>query len=91
MNTSQYVLNGRGRNWRLGNLLDEMNSSASPSDVVIVVTFCRQLYNNCVEAGGAYDEVSREVRGMFAVSHHDIYAKSGLTTLSRALHGSQAS
>lgn len=41
-----------------------MSFGASPSDIIIVVTFCKALYRKCRDAGGEYDEISREVRGM---------------------------
>ncbi|CZT01032.1 uncharacterized protein RAG0_08861 [Rhynchosporium agropyri] len=47
-----------------------MNFGASPSDIVIVVTFCKALYRKCRDAGGEYDEVSGEVRGLHTVLRH---------------------
>jgi hypothetical protein len=47
-----------------GVLNHAMGFGASPSDIIIVVTFCRELYRKCRDAGGEYDEISREVRGM---------------------------
>jgi hypothetical protein len=46
-----------------------MSFGASPSDIIIVVTFCRALYRKCRDAGGEYDEISREVRGEFTCVH----------------------
>jgi hypothetical protein len=40
-----------------------MSFGASPSDTIIVVTFCKALYRKCRDAGGEYDEISRDVRG----------------------------
>ncbi len=45
-----------------------MSFGASPSDIIIVVTFCKALYRKCRDAGGEYDEISREVRGMYISS-----------------------
>lgn len=42
----------------------EMSFGASPSDVIIVVAFCRALHRKCRDAGGEYDEIRDEVRGM---------------------------
>ncbi|QSZ35449.1 hypothetical protein DSL72_008319 [Monilinia vaccinii-corymbosi] len=44
-----------------------MSFGASPSDLIIAVTFCRELYRKCRSAGGEYDEISREVRGLHTV------------------------
>jgi hypothetical protein len=41
----------------------EMSFGASPSDVVIVVAFCRALHRKCRDAGAEYDEIRDEVRG----------------------------
>src|SRR4051794_14539211 len=47
-----------------------MSFGASPSDIIIVVTFCKALYRKCRTAGGEYDEISREVRGLHTVLRH---------------------
>lgn len=47
-----------------------MSFGASPSDIIIVVTFCKALYRKCRDAGGEYDEISREVRGLHTVLRH---------------------
>jgi hypothetical protein len=47
-----------------------MSFGASPSDIIIVVTFCKELYRKCRTAGGEYDEISREVRGLHTVLRH---------------------
>lgn len=47
-----------------------MSFGASPSDIIIVVTFCKNLYRKCRDAGGEYDEISREVRGLHTVLRH---------------------
>ena len=47
-----------------------MSFGASPSDIIIVVTFCKALYRKCRSAGGEYDEISREVRGLHTVLRH---------------------
>lgn len=47
-----------------------MSFGASPSDIIIVVTFCKTLYRKCRSAGGEYDEISREVRGLHTVLRH---------------------
>jgi len=47
-----------------------MSFGASPSDIIIVVTFCKNLYRKCRSAGGEYDEISREVRGLHTVLKH---------------------
>ena len=47
-----------------------MSFGASPSDIIIVVTFCRALYRKCRDAGGEYEEISREVRGLHTVLRH---------------------
>ncbi|KAH8812077.1 hypothetical protein F5884DRAFT_784305 [Xylogone sp. PMI_703] len=45
-----------------------MNFGAS--DIIIVITFARTLYRSCRDAGGEYDEISREVRGLHTVLRH---------------------
>lgn len=35
-----------------------------------MVTFCKALYRKCRSAGGEYDEISREVRGLHTVLRH---------------------
>lgn len=47
-----------------------MSFGASPSDIIIVVTFARRLYRQCRNAGGEYLEISREVRGLHTVLKH---------------------
>lgn len=47
-----------------------MSFGTSPSDIIIVVTFCRELYRKCRSAGGEYDEISREVRGLHTALKH---------------------
>jgi hypothetical protein len=47
-----------------------MSFGASPSDIIIVVNFCKALYRKCRSAGGEYDEISREVRGLHTVLRH---------------------
>lgn len=47
-----------------------MSFGASPSDIIIVVTFARKLYRQCRNAGGEYLEISREVRGLHTVLKH---------------------
>jgi hypothetical protein len=47
-----------------------MSFGASPSDIIIVVTFARRLYRQCKNAGGEYLEISREVRGLHTVLRH---------------------
>jgi hypothetical protein len=47
-----------------------MSFGASPSDIIIVVTFARRLYKQCKNAGGEYLEISREVRGLHTVLRH---------------------
>jgi hypothetical protein len=47
-----------------------MSFGASPSDIIIVVTFARRLYRQCKNAGGEYLEISREVRGLHTVLKH---------------------
>ncbi|TVY33075.1 hypothetical protein LSUB1_G008435, partial [Lachnellula subtilissima] len=47
-----------------------MSFGASPSDIIIVVAFCKNLYRKCRDAGGEYDEISREVRGLHTVLRH---------------------
>jgi hypothetical protein len=47
-----------------------MSFGASPSDIIIVVTFCKALYRKCRDAGGEYDEIAREVRGLHTVLRH---------------------
>lgn len=47
-----------------------MSFGASPSDIIIVVTFARRLYKQCRNAGGEYLEISREVRGLHTVLRH---------------------
>lgn len=42
-----------------------MSFGASLSDVSIVAAFCKALYRKCEDAGGEYDEISSEVRGMY--------------------------
>ncbi|KAG9233759.1 hypothetical protein BJ875DRAFT_345853, partial [Amylocarpus encephaloides] len=54
-----------------------MSFGASPSDIILVVTFCKSLYRKCRDASGAssalqteYDEISREVKGLHTVLRH---------------------
>ncbi len=47
-----------------------MSFGASPSDIIIVVTFARRLYRQCKTAGDEYLEISREVRGLHTVLRH---------------------
>ncbi|KAG9240486.1 hypothetical protein BJ878DRAFT_403372, partial [Calycina marina] len=47
-----------------------MSFGASPSDIIIVVKFCKSLYRKCRTAGGEYDEISREVRNLHTVLRH---------------------
>ena len=47
-----------------------MSFGASPSDIIIVVKFCKSLYRKCKTAGGEYEEISREVRGLHTVLRH---------------------
>lgn len=47
-----------------------MSFGASPSDIIIVVTFARRLYRSCKNAGEEYYEVSREVRNLHTVLRH---------------------
>ncbi|KAH8767676.1 hypothetical protein BGZ57DRAFT_732038, partial [Hyaloscypha finlandica] len=47
-----------------------MSFGASPSDVIIVVAFCRALHRKCRDAGGEYDEIRDEVRGLHTVLRH---------------------
>lgn len=47
-----------------------MSFGASPSDIIVVVTFCKALYRKCRSAGGEYDEISREVRALHTVLRH---------------------
>lgn len=47
-----------------------MSFGASPSDIIIIVTFTRRLYKHCKNAGGEYLEISREVRGLHTVLKH---------------------
>ncbi|KAF8866981.1 hypothetical protein BDZ45DRAFT_719969 [Acephala macrosclerotiorum] len=47
-----------------------MSFGTSPSDVDTVVAFCRALYRKCRDAGGEYDEISQEVRGLHTVLKH---------------------
>ncbi|TVY35489.1 hypothetical protein LOCC1_G006371 [Lachnellula occidentalis] len=47
-----------------------MSFGASPSDIIAVVAFCKILYRKCKDAGGEYDEISREVKGLYTVLRH---------------------
>ncbi|EDN91421.1 hypothetical protein SS1G_00824 [Sclerotinia sclerotiorum 1980 UF-70] len=61
-----------------------MSFGESPSDIIIVVAFCRELYRKCRAAGGEYDETSREVRGLYTVFKHlKSEVKDGNSPLSR--------
>ncbi|RDW94785.1 hypothetical protein BP5796_00548 [Coleophoma crateriformis] len=67
-----------------------MSFGASPSDIIIVVTFCRALYRRCKEAGGEYLEISREVRGLHTVLRHlkyEVQAPESLLNRDRSLYG----
>ncbi|CAG8957121.1 hypothetical protein HYFRA_00009322 [Hymenoscyphus fraxineus] len=48
-----------------------MSSGVSPAaDIIIVATFCKNLYRKCRDASGEYDEISREVKNLFTVLRH---------------------
>lgn len=47
-----------------------MSFGASPSDIIIVVTYAKRLYRQCKNAGAEYLELSREVRGLHTVLRH---------------------
>ena len=69
-----------------------MSFGASPSDIIIVVTFCKALYRKCRDAGGEYDEISREVRGLHTVLRHlkyEVEAPESLLNRDRSIWGRQ--
>ena len=69
-----------------------MSFGASPSDIIIVVTFCRALYRKCRDAGGEYDEISREVRGLHTVLRHlkyEVEAPESSLNKDRTIWGQQ--
>ncbi|KAM3069530.1 hypothetical protein ACMFMG_005635 [Clarireedia jacksonii] len=69
-----------------------MSFGASPSDIIIVVTFCRDLYRKCRAAGGEYDEISREVRGLHTVLKHlkcEVEASDSPLNKDRSIWGKQ--
>ncbi|RDL39608.1 uncharacterized protein BP5553_03948 [Venustampulla echinocandica] len=47
-----------------------MGFGASPSDIRILVASCKTVYRKCRDAGGDYDEISREVKGVHTVLRH---------------------
>lgn len=49
---------------RATDLENEMSFGSSPSDIIILVKFCKEMYRKCRDAAGEYDEISREVRGV---------------------------
>lgn len=68
----------------------EMSFGASPSDIIIVVTFCRALYRRCKEAGGEYLEISREVRGLHTVLRHlkyEVEAPESILNRDHSIYG----
>ena len=69
-----------------------MSFGASPSDIIIVVTFCKALYRKCRNAGGEYDEISREVRGLHTVLRHlkyEVEAPDSTLNRDRSIWGRQ--
>ncbi|KAG4439928.1 hypothetical protein IFR05_004603 [Cadophora sp. M221] len=69
-----------------------MSFGASPSDIIIVVTFCKALYRKCRDAGGEYDEISREVRGLHTVLRHlkyEVEAPESLLNRDQSIWGRQ--
>ena len=67
-----------------------MSFGASPSDIIIVVSFCRALYRKCRDAGGEYDEISREVRNLHTVLRHlkyEVEAPESLLNKDRTIWG----
>ncbi|PQE08437.1 nipped-B B protein [Rutstroemia sp. NJR-2017a BBW] len=69
-----------------------MSFGASPSDIIIVVTFCRDLFRKCKAAGGEYDEISREVRGLHTVLKHlkcEVEASDSPLNKDRSIWGKQ--
>ncbi|KAF4635357.1 hypothetical protein G7Y89_g2745 [Cudoniella acicularis] len=48
----------------------EMSFEALPSDIIDVTNFCKALYRKCGDAGGEYDEISDEVKGLHTVLRH---------------------
>ncbi|KAL2075385.1 hypothetical protein VTL71DRAFT_328 [Oculimacula yallundae] len=69
-----------------------MSFGASPSDIIIVVTFCKALYRKCRDAGGEYDEISREVRGLYTVLRHlkyEVDAPESLLNRDQSIWGRQ--
>lgn len=66
-----------------------MSFGASPSDIIIVVSFARRLYRQCRNAGGEYLEISREVRGLHTVLRHlkyEVEAPESALNRDRALY-----
>jgi hypothetical protein len=66
-----------------------MSFGASPSDIIIVVTFARKLYRQCRNAGGEYLEISREVRGLHTVLKHlkyEVEADESVLNRDKALY-----
>lgn len=69
-----------------------MSFGGSPSDIIIVVTFCRKLYKQCRDAGGEYLEISREVRGLHSVLRHlksEVEAPESVLNRDRARYGKE--
>ncbi|PQE09949.1 nipped-B B protein [Rutstroemia sp. NJR-2017a BVV2] len=57
-----------------------------------MITFCRDLYRKCRAAGGEYDEISREVRGLHAVLKHlkcEVEASDSPLNKDRSIWGKQ--
>ncbi len=69
-----------------------MSFGASPSDIIIVVTFARRLYRQCRNAGGEYLEISREVRGLHTVLRHlkyEVEAPESVLNRDRSLYAKE--
>jgi hypothetical protein len=69
-----------------------MSFGASPSDIIIVVTFARRLYRQCRNAGGEYLEISREVRGLHTVLKHlkyEVQAPESILNRDRSLYAKE--
>lgn len=69
-----------------------MSFGASPSDIITVVTFCKALYRKCRDAGGEYDEISREVRDLHTALRHlkyEVEAPESSLNRDRSIWGRQ--
>jgi hypothetical protein len=71
-----------------------MSFGASPSDVIIVVASCQNVYRKCRDAGGEYEEIAHEVRALHTVLRHlkyEVEAPESPLNKDRSIWGRQLS